>query len=53
VDARRSSDGARPLVTHNIGQGARTEDMLFDHRITGHFRIEGEALARLEELGRR
>ena len=38
----RSRDDARPLVTHNIGAGARTEDMLFDHQITGHFRL-GEA----------
>jgi uncharacterized protein YijF (DUF1287 family) len=41
VAARRSADGARPLVTHNIGAGARTEDMLFDHDIKGHYRIEG------------
>jgi uncharacterized protein YijF (DUF1287 family) len=35
----------RPLVTHNLGWGTRTEDMLFDHRITGHFRLGPEALA--------
>ncbi len=33
-----AADGT-PLVTHNIGWGARTENMLFDHRITGHFRL--------------
>jgi uncharacterized protein len=34
----RSSDGARPLVVHNIGAGARLEDVLFAYTITGHYR---------------
>lgn len=38
VSDRRSDDGARPLVIHNIGWGAREEDALFEYRITGHFR---------------
>ena len=38
VSDRRSEDGARPLVVHNIGSGAREEDALFAYRITGHFR---------------
>lgn len=38
VSNRRSSDGDRPLVIHNIGRGAQEEDVLFDYRITGHFR---------------
>lgn len=38
VSDRRSDDGVRPLVIHNIGWGAREEDVLFDYRITGHFR---------------
>lgn len=38
VSDRRSDDGARPLVIHNIGWGAREEDVLFGYRITGHFR---------------
>jgi hypothetical protein len=38
VSDRRSSDGARPLIIHNIGWGAQEEDVLFDYRITGHFR---------------
>ena len=38
VSDRRSGDGVRPLVIHNIGWGAREEDVLFDYRITGHFR---------------
>ncbi|HET6158771.1 MAG TPA: DUF1287 domain-containing protein [Dongiaceae bacterium] len=38
VSDQRSEDGARPLVIHNIGWGAREEDVLFAYRITGHFR---------------
>lgn len=38
VSDRRSEDGARPLVIHNIGWGAQEEDVLFEYRITGHFR---------------
>jgi uncharacterized protein YijF (DUF1287 family) len=38
VSDRRSEDGARPLVIHNIGWGAREDDALFQYRITGHFR---------------
>ena len=34
----RSSDGSRPLVVHNIGAGARLEDVLFSYEITGHYR---------------
>jgi uncharacterized protein len=33
-----SSDGSRPLVVHNIGAGARLEDVLFSYEITGHYR---------------
>ena len=46
----RTRDDARPLVTHNIGWGTRTEDMLFDHTITGHFRLTEEVLGRLRAL---
>jgi len=34
----RSPDGSRPLVVHNIGAGARLEDVLFAYPITGHYR---------------
>jgi uncharacterized protein len=37
VSDRRTSAG-RPLVIHNIGQGTREEDVLFAHKLTGHFR---------------
>ncbi|MBI1237891.1 MAG: DUF1287 domain-containing protein [Alphaproteobacteria bacterium] len=38
VSDRRTRDGARPLIVHNIGWGVRIEDMLFDYPITGHYR---------------
>jgi uncharacterized protein YijF (DUF1287 family) len=38
VTDRRSADGTRPLIVHNIGAGPTLEDMLFDYRITGHYR---------------
>ncbi len=39
---RRSPDGKRPLVVHNIGAGPKLEDVLFAYPITGHYRYEGE-----------
>jgi len=38
---RKSYDKKRPLIVHNIGQGPRLEDMLFDYPITGHYRYYG------------
>ena len=40
VADERTSDGSRPLVVHNIGAGARLEDVLFSYKITGHYRYE-------------
>lgn len=37
VSDRKSTEG-RPLMIHNIGYGAKEEDVLFDFTITGHFR---------------
>jgi uncharacterized protein YijF (DUF1287 family) len=34
----RRSDGT-PLVVHNIGAGAREEDILFRYTIIGHYRL--------------
>lgn len=35
------SDGKkRPLIVHNIGAGTVIEDMLFDYKITGHYRFQ-------------
>lgn len=38
VTAKRTRDGARPLIVHNIGAGPQLEDMLFNYNITGRFR---------------
>ncbi len=38
VTSKKSKDGKRPLIVHNIGQGPMLEDMLFDFKITGHYR---------------
>lgn len=42
ISAETAPDGT-PLVTHNIGWGARTENMLFDHPMQGHFRLTDTA----------
>jgi uncharacterized protein len=42
VTDRRSRDGRRPLIVHNIGAGPKVEDMLFRFPITGHYRYRGE-----------
>lgn len=42
VTERRTTDGERPLVVHNIGRGPEVEDMLFAYPITGVYRYRGE-----------
>lgn len=37
VAERRTAAGV-PLIVHNIGSGAKVEDMLFAYPVTGHFR---------------
>ncbi|EFG6101033.1 DUF1287 domain-containing protein [Escherichia coli] len=39
VSDRMSRDGARPLLVHNIGAGARVEDVLMAFNIVGHYRF--------------
>jgi uncharacterized protein YijF (DUF1287 family) len=39
----KSSTGGRYMVVHNIGQGPKMEDVLFDWKITCHFRYFGQA----------
>jgi uncharacterized protein len=34
---RRSQDGKRPLIVHNIGRGPQLEDMLFSYPVTGRY----------------
>ncbi len=35
---KKSRDGRRPLILHNIGSGQVAEDILFDFEIIGHYR---------------
>jgi uncharacterized protein YijF (DUF1287 family) len=38
VAERRSVDGLRPMIVHNIGAGPALDDILFRYEITGHYR---------------
>lgn len=40
VDQRSPSTG-RYMVVHNVGRGPQMEDVLFDWKITGHYRYFG------------
>jgi hypothetical protein len=42
VSDKRSADGARPLIVHNIGAGPKLEDVLFAYPLVGHFRYQPE-----------
>lgn len=42
VTDRRTADGERFLIVHNIGRGPEIEDMLFDYPISGHYRYRGD-----------
>lgn len=37
---KKSADGKRYKIVHNIGGGQVLEDMLFDYTITGHYRYK-------------
>ena len=37
----KSTEGGRPLIVHNVGQGPKMEDVLFSWEITGHYRYFG------------
>jgi uncharacterized protein len=39
----RKSASGRYLIVHNIGQGPKAEDVLFNWKITGHYRYFGPA----------
>ena len=38
---RKSSQTGRYLIVHNIGQGPKMEDVIFNWKITGHYRYFG------------
>jgi uncharacterized protein YijF (DUF1287 family) len=52
VSASRTGDASdpalaqRPLIVHNVGAGARVEDVLFAYPITGHYRYLPEESSR-------
>jgi uncharacterized protein YijF (DUF1287 family) len=41
VDRKSPPSSGRFMLVHNIGQGPRMEDVLFNWKITGHFRYYG------------
>lgn len=49
VTDKMAADGV-PMVAHNIGAGARVENALFAHDLTGHYRLSPDALLRLRKL---
>lgn len=38
---QKSPQSGRYMIVHNIGQGPKMEDVLFNWKITGHFRYSG------------
>lgn len=38
VTNKKSSDGKRPMIVHNVGSGQVLEDCLFHWKIVGHFK---------------
>jgi uncharacterized protein len=38
VTHKKSNDGKRPLIVHNIGRGQILEDCLMSYKIVGHFK---------------
>lgn len=45
---RRSADGSRPLIVHNVGAGPKVDDALLRYRITGHYRYRGSPDSRAD-----
>ena len=43
VSDKRTADGRRPLVIHNIGRGTQEEDVLLDWKRVGHYRWFNES----------
>lgn len=38
ITHKKSTDGKRPMIVHNVGNGQVLEDCLFDYKIVGHFK---------------
>lgn len=43
VTRKKSPDGKRYMIMHNIAAGPKIEDKLFDFRIVGHYRFDGRS----------
>ncbi len=41
----RIAPSGRPMIVHNIGAGPKLEDVLFNWKITGRYRVTGDELA--------
>ena len=41
ITNKKSSDGKRPMIVHNVGGGQVLEDCLFSYDIVGHFKYTG------------
>jgi hypothetical protein len=44
---RKSPASGRYMIVHNIGEGPKMEDVLFDWTITGHYRYVGNVTGKL------
>jgi uncharacterized protein YijF (DUF1287 family) len=40
VTSKKSADGERNLIVHNVGGGQVLEDCLFEYKIVGHFKYQ-------------
>jgi len=40
IIAKAATANSLPMVVHNIGWGPKLNDMLFDYKITGHYRYQ-------------
>jgi uncharacterized protein len=40
ITNKKSSDGKRPMLVHNVGNGQVLEDCLFNYEIVGHFKYK-------------
>jgi uncharacterized protein YijF (DUF1287 family) len=43
IVSERTNAAGQPLIIHNIGEGAKEEDRLFEFKITGHYRLPKSA----------
>jgi uncharacterized protein YijF (DUF1287 family) len=49
---QKSRWSGRYMIVHNIGEGPKMEDVLFNWKITGHYRYFGPGASRIRGMGR-